>query len=125
MLPTSITTSEFDPELPTDLDGTQSSLLMTNSAGDGWADAADWPTKSDITNAGNAGGIQAPYGLNNLGLATSVASSALTISLKQADGATDPASGTGSVLVYFRDEVATNGAVNARTATSATSITIP
>lgn len=62
--------------------------------------------------------------LYNLGLSTSVGSSALTIRLKQADGATDPGAGTAAVKVGFRSATATSGAYSAQSATAATSLVI-
>ncbi len=61
----------------------------------------------------------------NLGFATSVGSSALTIALKQADGSTDPAAGGGSVLVGFRSATAATGSYTQVASTAATSIVVP
>lgn len=60
----------------------------------------------------------------NLGLADSVAGSALTLALKQADGSTDPTSAL-PVIVGFRDATLANGNFNRRKATAATSIVVP
>lgn len=65
------------------------------------------------------------YELYNLGLSTSVGSNALTINLKQADGSTDPASGTGAVSIGFRSSTASSGAYNIRNVNAALSITVP
>jgi hypothetical protein len=62
--------------------------------------------------------------ISNLGLATSVASSALTIALKQADGATDPSTGNSAVKVGMRSSTLTSGLYNQRSATAATSLVI-
>lgn len=59
-----------------------------------------------------------------LGLATSVSGNALTIALKQPDGATDPTVGN-PVYVPFRSSTATSGAYNRRTVTAALSIAVP
>ena len=64
------------------------------------------------------------YGIMNLGLATSVGSSALTIALKQADGSSDPAAGTGAVKVSMRSSTLTSGAYNERSATGSLSLVI-
>lgn len=61
---------------------------------------------------------------NNLSVACSVSAGALTIALKQLDGTTDPASGTGAVKIAFPSS-GTSGAVNIRSATAATSIVLP
>ncbi len=63
-------------------------------------------------------------GFVNLGLGTSVASSALTINLKQANGTSDPSTGTAVVKIPFRSATATNGGYNLRSVTSALSIVI-
>lgn len=60
----------------------------------------------------------------NLGLACSVGSSALTIALKQADGSTDPSTGSAAVSIDMRSSTLTSGAVVTRTATAATSLVI-
>lgn len=66
----------------------------------------------------------AVYDLQNVGLAQSVSSNALTISLKQADGSTNPTSGVGAVKIGFRSATDTSGAFNLRSVTSALSLTI-
>lgn len=60
--------------------------------------------------------------INNLGLAASVSSNALTIALKTKAG-TDP-SATDPVKISFRNSTLTTGTYNTRSATSATSIVI-
>lgn len=70
------------------------------------------------------GSTDKPYNLENIGLALSVGSSALTIALKQSDGSTD-ATGGAPVAVSMRDATATNGAYNKRTVTGALSLVIP
>lgn len=65
-----------------------------------------------------------PYQITNLGLATSVAANELTISLKQADGSTDPSTGGASVRIGFRSSTITSGAYNVRSVTSSLSLTV-
>lgn len=72
-----------------------------------------------FTSGGSGGGE-----VSNLGLAFSVASSALTVALKQADGSTNPSSGAGAVKAKMRSSTAGSGAVVERSATSAVSLTI-
>jgi hypothetical protein len=62
--------------------------------------------------------------LQNLGLACSVASNALTINLKQADGSTAPAAGSGAVKIAFRNTTITTGAYNVRSVTGALSVVV-
>ena len=62
--------------------------------------------------------------LENLGLETSVAANALTISLKQGDGSTDPAGGSGTVRIGFQGATAANGDFEIRSVTSALSLTV-
>ncbi len=91
--------------------GTSGNALVSN--GTDWTSAAvtaSVPTRS--------------YEISNLGLATSVSGSALTIALKQADGSTNPAAGAGAVLVGMRSSTLTSGLYNQRSATSATSLVI-
>jgi hypothetical protein len=64
------------------------------------------------------------YEITNLGLATSVAASALTIALKQADGSSDPSTGASAVKVGMRSSTLTSGLYNQRSATAATSLVI-
>lgn len=63
--------------------------------------------------------------IRNLGLTTSVAANALTITLTQADGATVPSTGSGEVLAYTRGLTAATGDSVAARATSATTLVVP
>lgn len=63
--------------------------------------------------------------LDNIGVDNSSAADALTVSLKQADGSTDPAAGTGAVKVSFRDSTAADGGFIVRSVTAALSFVIP
>jgi len=62
------------------------------------------------------------FDLGNLGLSASVGSNLLTVALKQSDGTTDPASGTGTVRIGFRSATLTTGGFTPRTVTGALSI---
>lgn len=90
-------------------------------------------SSGDVYTADGAGGgsyaaqATAPtqsYELSNLGLACSVAASALTIALKQKDGSTNPAAGTGAVKAGFRDATSANGDFVTRSVTGALSLVI-
>lgn len=74
--------------------------------------------------ASSSSAPQAPADLENVGLATSVGSSAMTIALKQLDGSTNCASGSGACLITFRSSTATSGALNQRSVTGALSVVI-
>jgi hypothetical protein len=41
----------FDTTLPSDLSGVADAVPVTDATGEGWADAADWPTTTDLANA--------------------------------------------------------------------------
>lgn len=62
--------------------------------------------------------------LDNIGSSTSVASSALTINLKQADGSTDPTSPSPD-RISFRSSTAGTGGYNIRSVAAALSIVVP
>jgi hypothetical protein len=61
----------------------------------------------------------------NLGLLVSVAANALTIALKQADGSTDPSTGSAAVKLAFRSATATTGSHTERSVTAALSVVVP
>lgn len=63
--------------------------------------------------------------LQNLGLAVSVASNAMTIALKQSDGSTAPAAAPNDVKIGMRSSTATTGGFNLRSVAAALSIVIP
>jgi hypothetical protein len=129
-------------ELQTDVDTRATSTALTDHI----SDATDAHAASAITNTpsgnlaattvqaalnelqtdvdGLSAGASSADELTNLGLACSVGSSALTIALKQADGSTDPASGSGAVKIGFRSSTLTSGAYNQRSVTGALSLTI-
>jgi hypothetical protein len=65
-----------------------------------------------------------PYDLNNFGLAASVSGNALTIALKQADGSTDPSTGTSAVKIGVRSATASDGGYSVLSVTSALSVVI-
>lgn len=93
--------------------GTDGFVLTEDSASAGglkWAAAPAAPSTS--------------YEMSNLGLATSVAANALTIALKQADGATNPGAGASAVKIGMPSSTLTSGAYNQRSATAATSLVI-
>ena len=90
--------------------GTSGNVLTSNGAA--WVSSA--PAASPVSS----------LELSNLGLAASVSSSALTIALKQSDGSTDPASGSGAVKVGFRSSTASSGAVSQVSVTGSLSVTV-
>lgn len=73
--------------------------------------------------ASGSGG-DASYVFQNLGLANSVAASALTINLKQSDASTDPTSGN-PTKISFRSSTAGSGLYNIRSVTSSLSVVVP
>lgn len=60
----------------------------------------------------------------NVGVADSVSAGALTLALKQNDGATDPGAGAGAVGAALRSSTAATGGYTLRTVTAAKSFTI-
>lgn len=91
--------------------GTSGQVLQSNAASaPTWVAVASAPSSSQE--------------ISNLGIATSVASSALTIALKQADGSTDPGAAAASVKVGMRSATLTSGLYNQRSATAALSLVI-
>jgi hypothetical protein len=91
---------------------------------------------TDVTSPGASGNALVSDGSNwtsspqhssitirNCALATSVGSSALTISLKQADGSSAPDSG-GPCAISFRDSTSANGGYSVVSTTSATTLVI-
>ncbi len=60
----------------------------------------------------------------NLGLAITVGSNAMTIALKQADGSSDPGAGASSVKISFRNATAATGSYSVVQATAATSVVV-
>jgi hypothetical protein len=90
--------------------GTTGQVLTVVGGIPAWTTASSSPTQA--------------YELNNLGLATSVASNALTIALKQSDGATDPSSGS-PVNIGFRSTTAATGSYTIVASTAATSLVVP
>ena len=85
------------------------------------ADAASTPGLKWATPSASP---SASYEISNLGLATSVGSSALTIAVKQADGTSDPSTGASAVKVGMRSSTLTSGLYNQRSITSALSLVI-
>lgn len=94
--------------------GSSGQVLTSN----GGTSAPSWQTSSGGTTTTN------PYELINLGLSVTAATSNLTVALKQSDGSTDPASGTGAVKASFRSNTATSGLYNERSITAALSFVV-
>lgn len=81
------------------------------------------PTFRSIGSADFGVGAVSAFTLNNLGLAASVSSNALTIALKINDGSTDPTADS-PVTIGFRSATSANGNFNLRSVTSALSLVI-
>lgn len=50
-LPETVTSSDFDPTLPSDILDSANKVPMVNATGDGFTDAANWPTANEISSA--------------------------------------------------------------------------
>ena len=113
-------------------DGTASDTTIVNDRGGSnpFIKYDQGSGKWQLSNDGGAAGdivvgavANQPLLIENAGLETTIGASALTISLKIADGSTDP-SGGGEVKVSFRDPTIANGGYNIRSITSALSTVI-
>lgn len=91
---------------------------------DGYVLTEDAASSSGVKFAVATAAPLTSYELSNVGIATSVAANALTISLKQSDGTTNPSTGSGAVKIGFRSSTLTSGGYNQRSVTSALSTTI-
>ena len=76
VLPETVPSSEFNPQLPSDIGGAVSKVPLTNTNGNGWANAADWPTSSQIANAQTHATNAATSATNAATSATNAAASA-------------------------------------------------
>lgn len=104
-LPENLTSSDLNPELPTNVTSAASKAPILNSDGNGWAAITSWPSASDITNAQT-------YAGNASTSATAAAASASSASTSATNAATSATSASTS---------ATNAATSAtNAATSAT-----
>ena len=151
-LPPSVTSSDFDPTLPTGVSGAVSKAPITNADGDGFAAASDWPTASEIanaqtyaTNAANSAtaaassateaassasaaatsvaSVTESVGNISLSISAAVASSALTITAKGPDG--NDAAADNPISAAIRDATLTNGEFTLETSSSNLSLVIP
>jgi len=108
---------------------TNGQMLIGSTGSTPVAAALTAGTGIGITNAAGSVTIAATGGNElespiNLGISATAAGGTITIALKQSDGTTDPASGTGAVVIGFRDATATNGNYNLRSVTGALSMTL-
>jgi hypothetical protein len=93
--------------------GTVSSVAPSTAGNIFMSDGTDW-TSASVTH---------PYGLRNLGFASSQSGGVLTGAIKQASGS-DPSTGASTVFVTMRSSTATSGTYNQRTFTGAASLAI-
>lgn len=122
-------TAAFDALAPTT---TKGDLIVHNGTDnvrepvgtDGDVLTADSGSATGVSYQTPAAGVTSSLDLKNVGLSFSAAANALTIHLVQADGTTDPDS-SHPCKIAFRDVTVTSGAYNVRSATVATSLTIP
>lgn len=105
-----VVASNLDLIVP-DVDGLNGDVLTTNGAG---VLSFTTPATSFVDQ----------FQMENAGIASSVTSNALTVSLKQDDGSSDPTAGS-PAKIAFRSSTATSGAYNLRSVTSALSLTVP
>jgi len=104
--------------------GSATPIRVGVTGNDGYVLTEDSASSGGVKFAVAASAPSSSYEISNLGLATSVGSSALTIALKQADGSTNPSTGSGAVKVGMRSSTLTSGLYNQRSSTAATSLVI-
>lgn len=100
---------------------TAAELAETNAE---TAQAAAETARDEAEAAAVSAGAGPASALINVGLAASASAGALTASLKQNDGSTDPTAAA-PAIIPFRSATATSGALNNREATASTSLIIP
>jgi hypothetical protein len=81
-------------------------------------------TFSSGTLSASGSAQDSPYEITNCGLKTAVASNALTITLTQGDGATNPGAGSAACKIAFRSSTATTGSYTQRSATASTTLVV-
>ena len=101
LLPETVPTSEFDPTLPSDIAGAESKVPLTNDDGDGWADAADWPTASAISAAQSNATAAAASATAAASSATSASTSATAAAASATAAATSAASVIWNDVVFI------------------------
>lgn len=90
---------DFDPTLPTDLDDAADKIPLVNEDGDGWADAADWPSVTGVT----------------AGMAASAAAAAASASAAATSASNAATSATAAALAETNAETAETNAETAET----------
>lgn len=91
-LPETLTSDDFDPTLPVDLPDNASCVPLTNASGDGWADAADWPSASSISGASASAAAAAASAVDAAASATSASDSETNAAASAAAAAASAAS---------------------------------
>ncbi len=110
--------------LVSDASGFMTAAAATTTTEIGYVNGVTSAIQTQLNTISAAAISSNPYEISNLSIATSVSSNALTIALKQADGSTNPASGSGAVKVGVRSSSLTSGAYNQRSVTGALSLVI-
>lgn len=77
-LPEEVDTADFDMTLPAEIVGAESKVPVTNAAGDGWAEIADWPSVSEIDAAIASAAAAAASAASAAGSATAAGTEATT-----------------------------------------------
>ena len=93
--------------------------LSTNGTANGV-----WVVEKPPSAGGGGSSTTQGYELSNLGISSSLSGNDLVVSLKQANGTTDPAASAGAVLIGMRSTTGTTGGYNQRSVTSALSFTL-
>lgn len=88
-------------------------------------DGSNFVELASVDDIISTGGNNEPSMQVNVGLAASASAGALTVSLKQSDGSTDPSTGDAAVKIGYRSATATAAAYSVISTTSSLSVVIP
>jgi len=119
-LPETVSSADFDPTLPAGIAGLLDKVPITNSTGDGWADAADWIDASAVSGAAASAAAAAASAAASAASAVLSDASADAALVSETAAAASAASAAAQLAsAFFRDVVYITSADSPRTITSA------